>query len=152
MLISTFAFLLIMCVIVNTLQRELFTSPPPELYGILGKSDPAVTNRGDRLSQRVSGIPIPDSFDVLDPIFITGTGETSERLVGARQKVYGNNGSVSCSTYCGGTNHSPWNNELPKDWFGAKCTSTSDAKYTCDMKARKPIHCTCAPTGAGWNA
>ena len=39
------------------------------------------------------------------------------------QVVFGNNGTVSCATYCAGIAGAPWNNELPVAWGGAKCAS-----------------------------
>lgn len=36
-------------------------------------------------------------------------------------KVFGNNGTVSCSRYCNGTRGKAWNNELPSNWKGAVC-------------------------------
>jgi hypothetical protein len=40
--------------------------------------------------------------------------------------VYGNNGTVNCSTYCGGIGGRSWNNELPPEWKGAMCVGSSD--------------------------
>jgi len=130
--------LLILFLILNLIQPEYYTN-----YN---------NNNNNEFVQRTTGIPIPGSISQEDPVFISGTGQTSNRLVGATQIVYGNNGSVSCTTYCGGTNYEPWNGELPKEWFGAKCIKTSNVKYGCDAEAGIPIQCTCAPNGAGWNA
>jgi hypothetical protein len=38
-----------------------------------------------------------------------------------KQRVYGNNGTVSCTTYCAGLGGASWNNELPASWGGAMC-------------------------------
>jgi hypothetical protein len=71
------------------------------------------------------------------------------------QNVGGNNGSVSCNTYCKGTGGLPWNNELPVDWNGAKCVSTDNSAVGCDdvanSKGFNSIGCVCAPTGLGWS-
>ena len=66
------------------------------------------------------------------------------------QVVSKNNGSVSCQTYCAGTENKPWNNELPVEWNGAKCISTGISGVSCDQTYGSPINCTCAPTGTGW--
>jgi hypothetical protein len=60
-----------------------------------------------------------------------------------------NNGSVSCSQYCGGTNGHPWNNLLPIRWNVATC-STNLPNVECEQVAGKSILCTCIPTGYGW--
>jgi hypothetical protein len=72
------------------------------------------------------------------------------------QKVYNNNGTVSCNTYCGGTGGAPWNNELPANWNGAKCVSVGPGIQDCNSGfagAYSPgnTYCVCAKTGAGWN-
>jgi hypothetical protein len=72
------------------------------------------------------------------------------------KKVYNNNGTVSCNTYCGGTGGAPWNNELPADWNGAKCVSVGPGIQDCNSTfaaAYSPgnTYCVCAKTGTGWN-
>jgi hypothetical protein len=70
------------------------------------------------------------------------------------QFTYGDNGTVSCNTYCGGTGGGPWNNELPKDWNGAKCIMVSPDIPTCDATftyTPGSSYCICAKTGTGWN-
>jgi hypothetical protein len=70
--------------------------------------------------------------------------------------VYGNNGTVSCATYCAGTGGKPWNNELPVDWNGALCVSSSIG--TCTQIPRvvnptaKSVVCVCKPdpNKKGW--
>ena len=57
-------------------------------------------------------------------------------------QVVGDNGSVSCNTYCGGTGGKPWNNELPASWNGAISAARSTNNTT---------DCWCSPTGTGWN-
>ena len=37
------------------------------------------------------------------------------------QRVYRNNGTVSCDRYCAGIGGGSWNNELPPNWGGAVC-------------------------------
>lgn len=68
-----------------------------------------------------------------------------------KQVVYGNNGTVSCSMYCGGVDGSSWNNELPANWNGASCLSSDNPSAKCDKTAGSPIQCTCVPNGNGWN-
>ena len=38
-------------------------------------------------------------------------------------RIYENDGTVSCNTYCHGKNGQSWNNELPASWLGAQCLS-----------------------------
>jgi hypothetical protein len=69
------------------------------------------------------------------------------------QVTTGNNGTVSCQTYCAGTAGKPWNDELPVNWNGSDCVATNDPKVGCtDVAGLRPngIHCTCTPTGKGW--
>ena len=58
-----------------------------------------------------------------------------------KQRIYGNNGTVSCDTYCKGTNGGPWNGELPRSWNGAEAVGGFIAGTT---------DCICKPTGTGW--
>ena len=68
--------------------------------------------------------------------------------------AYGDNGSVSCSTYCGGSGGGPWNGELPNCWNGAACLSAKVAatgsSIPCSSTAASSLICTCYATGAGW--
>jgi hypothetical protein len=69
--------------------------------------------------------------------------------------AYGDNGSVSCQTYC----QVNWNNELPNEWNGARCLQSVYAK---GKLAGQPIdccavagmeygvQCLCQKTGLGW--
>ena len=41
-----------------------------------------------------------------------------------RRQVFGNNGAVSCSTYCAGKDGKSWNSELPLSWPGATCIAS----------------------------
>lgn len=69
------------------------------------------------------------------------------------QNVYGNNGTVSCETYCRGTGGGPWNGELPRDWNGAKCIgSPSNPDLPCNttIGLRGGFVCTCEKAGGGW--
>jgi len=73
------------------------------------------------------------------------------------QWAYGNNGSVSCETYCKGVGGGPWNNELPAAWNGAKCVATDNPAYGCSVAPgmiRGPyssaLGCKCQKTGTGW--
>jgi hypothetical protein len=73
------------------------------------------------------------------------------------QTTWGNNGSVTCDTYCGGTGGGPWNNELPSSWNGARCISSGGSAtqagcyqtFTYDNSS--PANCLCQQTGVGWN-
>lgn len=70
------------------------------------------------------------------------------------KKVYGNNGTATCSKYCGGTGGDPWNNELPKDWNGAKCVGVSPGITDCNSLftyVPNQTYCVCEKTGTGWN-
>lgn len=60
-----------------------------------------------------------------------------------RRKVTGNNGTVSCETYCGGTQGAPWNNELPAEWNGARCVGTNLPDVDCYTVPNRPIECIC---------
>jgi len=55
-----------------------------------------------------------------------------------QQTVTGNNGSVSCSTYCAGTGGKSWNNELPEEWLGAKCVGAN-----CYIVKGHQVDCLC---------
>jgi hypothetical protein len=81
----------------------------------------------------------------------------------------GNNGSVSCETYCQGVGGKSWNQELPMDWYGAKCVGTSVPGNSCSTVPGMtkgpfctgnpagsspygcPQNCVCQETGNGWN-
>jgi hypothetical protein len=97
------------------------------------------------------------------------TSPATDPYIPRTQTVGGNNGSVSCETYCRGISGGPWNGELPKEWNGAKCKSTTDPKYNCESvpgmvngpncagtktnpisPARCPTNCVCEETRAGW--
>ena len=68
------------------------------------------------------------------------------------QKVYNNNGTVSCNAYCAGTGGQPWGGELPNNWNGAKCVDVSAGITSCDsiFTADSNTYCVCAPTNNGW--
>jgi len=73
----------------------------------------------------------PDSSWILTVITATTTLQT--------QKVVGDNGTVSCATYCAGTGTRPWNNELPFWWGGAACVSAGkNADIPCDRVGADP--------------
>ena len=97
------------------------------------------------------------------------TSPATDPYVPRTQTVGGNNGSVSCETYCRGASGGPWNGELPKEWNGAKCKSTTDPKYNCQSvpgmvngpyctgtqtnpisPGRCPTNCVCEETRTGW--
>ena len=83
--------------------------------------------------------------------------------------VIANNGTVSCDTYCAGIAGKSWNDELPMDWYGAKCIGTTVSGNTCSTVpwATKgpyctgnppasapygcPQNCVCQETGTGWS-
>lgn len=66
--------------------------------------------------------------------------DTPDKL---RRKVLGNNGTVSCETYCRGTQGAPWNNELPASWNGSRCVSTNLPDVDCYTVPNRPIECVC---------
>jgi hypothetical protein len=68
------------------------------------------------------------------------------------KKVFGNNGSVSCDTFCSGINGQPWGGELPVEWNGAKCVGVGPGITDCNSKftATPDTFCLCAPTDNGW--
>jgi len=97
------------------------------------------------------------------------TSPVTDPYVPRTQTVGANNGSVSCETYCRGISGGPWNGELPNDWNGAKCKSTTDPKYNCQSvpgmingpyctgtqtnpisPGRCPTNCVCEETRTGW--
>jgi len=76
--------------------------------------------------------------------FFNGTNckcQATGRGWGTKQRIYGNNGSVSCDTYCGGVGGGPWNGELPRSWNGARAVGGFITGST---------DCICQPTGTGW--
>lgn len=72
----------------------------------------------------------------------------------ADRKVYGNNGTTSCDNYCRGANGGPWNNELPRDWNGAKCVGHSPNIANCfsGFSYSPGSYCLCRKTGTGWDS
>ena len=65
-------------------------------------------------------------------------------------KTAGNNGSVSCNTYCDGESGHSWNNELSTAWPGARCVSAGKYdNYSCEHVGQDPntpgiMPCNCA--------
>jgi hypothetical protein len=59
--------------------------------------------------------------------------------------VYGNNGTVNCTTYCAGTGGKSWNNELPSNWNGAVCAGTNDPLgcNSTNLTLRQGLTCSC---------
>lgn len=95
--------------------------------------------------------PTPNDPSVTTPVQTT-----------QKQIVWGNNGSVTCDTYCGGTGGKPWNGELPAEWNGAKCTNAYGSAQQAGCfntfsnvdpfsGENKPGGCECQSTGTGWN-
>ena len=65
-------------------------------------------------------------------------------IVQLEQRVYGNDGSVSCKTYCAGTDGKSWNNELPASWAGAVCKSAGvNNDQDCNHVAGSLTQCVC---------
>lgn len=64
------------------------------------------------------------------------------------KNVTGNNGTVSCQTYCSRN----WNGELPINWQGARAISTN--RIGIDVNTAPGLttnfECTCERTGTGW--
>ena len=73
--------------------------------------------------------------------------------VKAQQMTYGNNGTVTCDRYCRGPGGGgPWNNELPREWNGAKCVGTpNNPGVGCGAGFNGQLVCLCEKTGTGWN-
>jgi hypothetical protein len=71
-----------------------------------------------------------------------------------RQKVYGNNGSTTCERYCSGVGSGPWNDELPREWNGARCDDVDPVIGNCysNFYGHSGAPCTCVKTGTGWRA
>ena len=69
-----------------------------------------------------------------------------------RQWVHGDNGTVSCNTYCKGTGGGPWNGELPYTWNGAQCVGYDPVIGGCDklFTNHSGAGCLCERTGYGW--
>ena len=67
----------------------------------------------------------------------------------AEQRVYADNGTASCTRYCGGVNGGPWNNELPVAWGGATCVAAGkNNTLTCSQVGVDPetpgqLQCSC---------
>ena len=86
----------------------------------------------------------------------TSSSTTSTCSLPPTQETWGNNGSVSCNTYCGGTGGGPWNNELPSSWNGAQCISSGGSATqagcfnTFTYNTSSPASCLCQQTGTGW--
>ena len=107
---------------------------------------------------------------------VSGLGQDKQNPINTRdssekrsQRVYGNDGTVSCQAYCaGGGNGRPWNEELPYEWKGAQCKSvkgivknhrvtkeypTADFSMDCDSSwnsSKIDVDCQCEETGYGW--
>jgi hypothetical protein len=81
----------------------------------------------------------------------SGWNQNMSNTSQSQQYVYGNNGSVSCNTYCAGTGGKPWNNELPAGWNGAKCIGTTGAATNCSQTFSGTGSCLCEGTGTGWS-
>jgi hypothetical protein len=97
----------------------------------------------------------------MDGVASTGVPRTKTTIA--------NNGSVSCDTYCAGIAGKSWNNELPQDWYGARCVATTVPGNTCSTVPGMtkgpfctgnpagsspygcPQNCVCQETGDGWN-
>jgi len=60
--------------------------------------------------------------------------------------IEGNNGSVSCDSYCEGRG----GGKLPDSWKGAKCVKSGFPNIPCSSGIGGPILCTCEKTGTGW--
>ena len=90
---------------------------------------------------------------------VVGAGQVapSHRIINSKlttQKAYGNNGTVTCSTYCAGTGGSSWNGELPTSWNGSICVGAGGGVPDCNSGfnyVAGQTYCECAPSGTGWN-
>ena len=65
------------------------------------------------------------------------------------QRVFADNGTASCTRYCGGVGGNPWNSELPVAWGGASCLSAGkNNNLACSYVGVDPatagqLQCTC---------
>jgi hypothetical protein len=59
---------------------------------------------------------------------------------------------VTCDRYCRGPDGGgPWNNELPRDWNGARCVGTpNNPGVGCGAGFNGQLVCLCEKTGTGW--
>ena len=83
-----------------------------------------------------------------------GAARLESATTSTQSKVFGNNGATSCEQYCRGINGGPWNNELPRDWNGAKCVGHSETIKSCftGFTYTYSTYCVCAKTGSGWDS
>jgi len=114
---------------------------------------------------------VPNNYTQCDPMIGGGVNPSSVVATFGRnckgtmkddyKKVYGNNGTVSCSTYCRGYDGHSWNNELPQSWGGAVCAAAGvNNDQDCNRVAgysSAGTQCLCQrnpgtpwKTGAGW--
>lgn len=75
-----------------------------------------------------------------------------DRFTPPRQWAYGDNGTVSCNRYCGGTGNRAWNGELPNEWNGAHCVQVDPVIRNCDslFTSHSGAGCLCEANGTGW--
>jgi hypothetical protein len=92
------------------------------------------------LKTATTGGGLPTAYKKLYSLSSTGRAE---------QRVYANNGTVSCSRYCGGMSGVPWNNELPVAWGGSTCVSAGKTNnLACSYVGADPatpsqLECSC---------
>lgn len=140
-------------------------------YCQLGTSIDPGTTAGLKFGQSLGGInAVKQTYDQINRLANDNTKSNSERSDAINQcygvtldpiytdnntlNVYLNNGTISCNKYCGGVNKAPWNNELPAEWNGAKCTGVSSGITDCNSTfsyVPNQTYCVCTKTGTGWN-
>ena len=129
-----------------------------------------IMNRGDCCKERILGsiLSISNEKEVVytsNPISSTNTiyswyptkpdvfvDIAEDAFKRPQQWAYGDNGTVSCNRYCGGIGGGPWNNELPRDWNGARCVGHVPVIGSCDslFTNHSGAGCLCEKTGQGW--
>jgi len=98
--------------------------------------------------------PVPNDFTKCDPLIGGAINRDTISATFGRncpgpmkdnyQKVYGNNGTVSCDTYCRGTGGRSWNNELPQSWGGATCAAAGvNNDQPCSQVKGSLTQCVC---------
>ncbi len=148
----------------------------PNTYCQLGTSIDPSTPQGLQFGQRLGGIDsVKQKYDEINRLANDNTKTNTERADAVkqcygidllpissndikartyrRQKVYGNNGTTTCESYCSGYYGTSWNGELPQDWNGANCVGHSPNIPNCNstFDLTSDSYCECEETGNGWD-
>jgi len=152
------------CSDVPWIQIDLGTSVP--IYKVV------VLNRKDCCQSRVHGAVLKILSDSGVPVYTSNPVQTTNSTYTwnppdmsvkldvpgdvipppPTQWAYGDNGTVSCDTYCRGTGRGPWNGELPRSWNGAQCIDTDPRIGGCHklFTNNSGAPCLCQANGEGW--